>query len=143
MLCRRKPYQFAVRQLDRSMRGRRDPDQCLQQGRLAGAIAPQKRDDLVFMQAEADIVENVALAVERIDSGCRQQRVDAGGGFARTRGNLGGTGSDIDFLHFGAGARILDRAVEQHPAFVHDGDLIGELKYPVDVVFDQQHRQIR
>ena len=49
--------------------GRRDPDQRLQQRRLAGAVAAEQRDDLVVMQREVDIVENMALAVERIDIG--------------------------------------------------------------------------
>ena len=72
-----------------------------------------------------------------------KQRRRLGGGFARLGGDRGGAGADIDFLHLGAGARILDRAVDQHPAFVHDRDMVRELKHPVDVVLDQQHRQIR
>ena len=73
----------------------------------------------------------------------RQQRIDAGGGLARPRGDFGGAGTDIDFLHLRTGARVLDRAVKQHPAFIHDRDMIGKLKHPVDVMFDQQHRQVR
>jgi hypothetical protein len=46
---------------------RRDTNQRLQQRRLAGAVAPQQGDDLVLMQREADIVEDVAFAVKRID----------------------------------------------------------------------------
>ena len=59
-----------------------------------------------------------------------------------SRGDVGRAGADIDFLHLRAGAGVLDRAVEQHPAFIHDGDVVGELEHPVDVVLDQQHRQI-
>ena len=92
------------------------------------------------MQREGDVVENVALAVEGIDVACGQQRVDAGGGFARAGGNFGRAGADIDLLHLRTGARVVDGAIEQHPPFVHDSHLIGELKYPVDVMFDQQHR---
>ena len=94
------------------------------------------------MQRETDIVENVALAVKRLDMGRAQQRTDTCGGLARACCNLGRTGTDIDLLHFGAGTRLLDRSIEQHPAFIHDGDLIGQLKDPVDIVFDQQHWQI-
>ena len=92
------------------------------------------------MQREIDIVEDVALAVERIDFGGRQQRIGPGGGFARSGGDGAGAGPDIDFLHLGAGAGILDRAVEQHTALVHDGDVVGELEDAVDVVLDEQNR---
>ena len=123
--------------------GRRDADQRLQQRRLAGAVAAEQRDDLVLVQREADIVEDVALAVEGVDVVERQQRVDAR---RRSRAACAATarraGADIDLLHLGAGARVLDRAVEQHPAFVHDRDVVGELEHPVDVVLDQQHRQV-
>ena len=95
------------------------------------------------MQREIDIVENVALAVEGVDIVDRQQRVDTGGGFSRARGNLGGAGTDIDFLHPCTGSSFVDGAVEQDPAFVHDRDMIRQLKHPVDVVLDQQHWQIR
>jgi hypothetical protein len=92
------------------------------------------------MQGKIHIVENVALAVKRVDMRCGQQRVDAGGGLARARGDFGRAGADIDRLHLRARAGVLDRAVEQYPAFIHDRDLIGELEHPVDVVLDQQHR---
>ena len=97
------PISSLSAELDRSVRGRRDADQRLEQRRLAGAVAAQQRDDLVLVQREVDVVEDVALAVERIDIVDRQQRVDAGGGLARACGDCGGAGTDIDFLHLRAG----------------------------------------
>ena len=50
--------------------------QCLQQRGLAGAVAPQQRDDLAFAHVERRVVENMALAVERIDA-LRRRRICA------------------------------------------------------------------
>ena len=119
--------QFSFGEPDRSVRGRRDADQGLEQRRLPGAVAAEQCDDFIVVQREIDIVEDVALAIERINFGGRQQRVGPGGGFARFGGDGGGTGADIDCLHLGAGAGILDRAVEQHTALIHNGDVVGEL----------------
>src|SRR5205085_5842439 len=94
------------------------------------------------MQGEIYIVEDVALAVKRIDVFDRKQRVDLGRGLARPRGNGGGAGADIDLLDLRAGASVLDGAVEQHTALVHDRDVVGELEYAVDVVLNQQHRHV-
>ena len=66
-LADERPISSLGRERDRSARGRRDTDHRLQQRRLAGAVAAEQRDDLVLVQREGDVVEDVALAVERID----------------------------------------------------------------------------
>src|SRR4029079_18802718 len=91
---------------------------------------------------ETNPVQDVTLAVERIDIVDIKQRFGAGGGLARSRGNRAGPGTDVDFLDLLAGARIVDRAVEQHTSLVHDSDVVGVLENPVDVVSDEQNRKI-
>ena len=39
-------------------------------------------------------------------------------------------------------ARVLDGAVDQHAALVHHRDAVGELEHAVDVVLDEQHRDL-
>ena len=128
-------------ELDRAGGGRGDADQRFEQRRLAGAVAAEQRDDLVRFQVEGDIVEDVALAVEGVDVVDLKQHVAAGRGFARLRGDMRRAGADIDVLHFLRGARILDRAVDQHLAVIHHRDMVGQAEHAVDVVLDQQHRQ--
>ena len=56
-------------------RRRRDADDRLQQRRLAGAVAPEQRDDLVLVHVERHVAQDVALAVERVDAGEAEQDV--------------------------------------------------------------------
>ena len=51
-------------------------------------------------------------------------------------------GADIDLAHLGVAARLLDRAVDQHLALVHHGDVVGDLEHAIDVVLDEQHRNL-
>jgi len=44
--------------------------------------------------------------------------------------------------HLGVAARLLDRAIDQHLAFVHDRDMVGDLEHQIDVVLDEQHRDL-
>ena len=63
-----------------------------------------------------------------------------GGG---SRDDMRGAGADVDLAHLRVVARIVDAAVHQHAAFVHHGDDVGDLEHAVDVVLDQQHRDLR
>ena len=119
-----------------------DADDGLEKCRLARAVAPEQRDDLVVAQLEADIAQDVALAVEGVHAFDPEQ-----GGVARCARSLDGrqrmrARTDVDRLHLRRVARIVDAAVNQHLTVVHHRDTVGQRKHPVDVVFDQQHRQV-
>ena len=62
---------------------------------------------------------------------------------ARARRERGRAGADVDFLHRAAAARVVGGAVDQHPALVHHRHAIGEREHAIDVVLDQQHRNVR
>src|ERR1700760_3880883 len=67
VLRRGSSDQFGSSKRNRTAGRRRNSDQRLEQRRLAGAVTPEQRDDLVVVQGEADVVEDVALAVEGVD----------------------------------------------------------------------------
>ena len=125
------------------MRGRRHTDQRLQQCRFACPVPAEQRDDFVVMQCEIDAIENMALAVERIDSVHRQKDAGLRQCLARTSSDGRRTRTDVNVLNFFACARIVNSPVQENSAFVHNRDVIGQLKNAVNIVFDQQHRQVR
>src|ERR1700733_10674582 len=106
MLCRGLSNHLGSRKPDRSARRWRDPDQRLEQRRLAGAVAPKQCYDLVFMESEADVIEDVALAIKSIDPIDRKEGRGAACGLARPGGYLSCARPDIDFLHLAALAGI-------------------------------------
>ena len=65
---RRHAGDVAALVLDRAGRRRHQPGQRLQQRGLAGAVAAEQRHDLAFAHVERRVVEDVALAVERVDA---------------------------------------------------------------------------
>ena len=56
--------------------------------------------------------------------------------------DLGNAGAGIDLLHPAVGAHGIGRAGHQHFALVHHGDGVREAEHAVDVVLDDQHRNI-
>ena len=96
------------------------------------------------MHGEACRFDDVALAVERVDPRELEQerRALAGGTPSRSCGKRGRAGADIDLAHSGALAGFPNGAVDQHAAFVHHRDPVGKREHPVDIVLDQQHRQL-
>ena len=50
--------------------------------------------------------------------------------------------ADVHALHFRIGADCLGIAFDQHLAFVHHGDLVGDCEDAVDVVLHQQHGHV-
>ena len=87
-------------------------------------------------------MEDMALAVERIDTLERQQRLRLGRGRSRFAGERVGARADVDLLHRRRGAGVLDRAVDKHVAVIHHRDGVGELKHAIDVVLYQQDRHV-
>ena len=128
---------------DRARSGWSDADHRLQQRRLAGAVAAKQCHDFVLAHVERDGVEDVALAIEGVDLIDHQERRRLGRRGARLGGERRGAGADIDLAHLGVVAGILGGAVDQHTPFVHDGDMVGDLEHPVDVVLDEQHGNFR
>src|SRR6185369_2379203 len=99
---------------------RDDPEDGLQQRRLAGAVAPEQRHDLVLVNLEGGSHDDVALAVERADfievedeRAARPLGVTAG-----PRGERRGARPDINLAYRLAFARVCGGAVDQHFAFV-------------------------
>ena len=117
------------------------PIKCLEQGRLAGAVAAEQGDDLVVVQREIDVVEDVALAVEGIDIGDRQHALVP----AAVSPGLAATAMRRSRYRppaLSGSSGIFDGTVNQHATFIHDRDMVGELEHPVDVMLDQQHREV-
>ena len=56
-----RPTGILAQELDRPGLRPRNADQALQQGRLAGAVAPEQRDDLALADVEGHGIEDVAL----------------------------------------------------------------------------------
>ena len=106
--------------------------------RFAGAVAAEQRDDLVLAHVERDRIEDVALAVERIDPSIASSVLGAGRGGARLGGDVRGAGADIDLAHLGVVARVSTVPSTSTRALVHHRDVVGDLEHPVDVVLDQQ-----
>ena len=87
-------------------------------------------------------MENVALAIEGVDA------IEAQHGLARRLGRSArcdrwNARAGIDFLHAAIAPHLAGRARHQHFALVHHGDAVREPKHAVDIVFDDQHRNIR
>jgi hypothetical protein len=89
-------------------------------------------------------VQDVTLAVEGIDAG------EAEDGLAgRALGALDevderlALAAEIDPLHLRMPAHLVGPPVDQHRAFVHHRDPVGEGEHPIDVVLHQQHRHVR
>ena len=95
-----RPRGLLARERDRAGLRRGDPDQRLEQCRLAGAVAAEQCDDLVLVHVERDVVEDVALAVEGVDLVDAEQRRRRRRG-ARLGRQRGGAGADIDLAHLG------------------------------------------
>ena len=88
-------------------------------------------------------MQDMALAVERVDALEAQDRRGAGPGvIAGDMLDLGHAGAGIDLLHPAIGAHGVGRAGHQHFALVHHGDGAGEAEHAVDVVLDDQDRNI-
>src|SRR5262249_33289551 len=118
---------------------RRGADDRLEKRRLARTVAPQEGHDLVGAHIEGDVAKDVALAVEGVYPLQDEQRLWACGRWSSLPRQRMRPRSDIDLLHLGGRARILDGAVDEHQAVVHDRNCIGELKHTVDVVLDEQY----
>ena len=88
-------------------------------------------------------LQDMALAVERVDAIEREQRLGAGRADARLAMPRAPHPSRCKPpARAWRIARVLHRAVQQHLAFVHDRHVVGEAEHAVDVVLDQQHRNV-
>ena len=123
-------------------RGRRhQAGQRLQQRRLAGAVAAEQRDDFALAHVERGIVQDMALAVKRLTpSKCstgsalaiaHRAAADSGGCRCRYRPPAP------------AGRRAPRRACRSSaPRPGSSPSRVGEAEHAVDVVFDDQDRNI-
>src|SRR5271166_261047 len=66
---RRQVRRLAAEYFDRSLARPRQPDQAAQCRALARPVAAEQGDDLALAYLEADIVQDVALAVKRVEVG--------------------------------------------------------------------------
>ena len=139
-----KLVQIVVPERDPAAARAGDPDDRLQQRRLAGAVAAEERDDLPLVRDERGLAQDVALAVVRVHAVERQERGAFVGAIvaAGARREHRRARADVDFLHGAAAARVVGGAVDQHPAFVHHRHAVGEREHAIDVVLDQQHRNL-
>src|SRR3954471_16376219 len=114
-----KPRDFLAGEGDRAGLGRRDADQRLEQRGLAGTVAAEQRDDLILGNVKRDRIDDVALAVKRVDLVDRKQRRGARRGRRRFCGEMRSAGADVDLTDFRVVARVIDAAVNQHGTLVH------------------------
>ena len=88
-------------------------------------------------------MQDVALAVKGVDALEAQDRRGArADAFGAGMLDLGHAGAGIDLLHPAVGAHGLGCAGHQHFALVHHGDGAGEAEHAVDIVLDDQDRNI-
>ena len=88
-------------------------------------------------------MQDVALAVESVDALEAQHRRGVRADIvAAAVLHLGHAGAGIDLLHLAVGAHGLGRAGHQHFALVHHGDGVGKAEHAVDVVLDDQDRNV-
>ena len=90
-----RPRFTVAQELDRPGLRPRNADRALQQGRFAGAVAPEQRD-LVLTDVEGHGIEDVALAIERVDAVDREQLLRARRRGARPGRDGRSAGADID-----------------------------------------------
>ena len=121
--------------------GRHQAGERLQQRRLAGAVAAEQRHDLALAHVERRVVEDVALAVEGVDA-LEAQHLALARRMRAAAGDRRRAGAGIDLLHARVGAHLVGRAGHQHLALVHHGDALREAEHAVDVVLDDQHRDV-
>ena len=96
------------------------------------------------MHGQRCVFHDVALAVERIDAGELEQFRGGGtvGMSARPRRKRCGAGADVNLLHGAALTGVVRRAVHEHDTFIHHGYAIGQREDAIDVVLDQQDRNV-
>ena len=111
--------------LDRALPRRRQADQAAHGRGLAGAVAAEHGDDLAFVHLERDAMQDVALAVERMDV------VGAQDGGHSIDPQIGGA-------HFRIGGDRVRRAFGQHAALVEHGDALRDAEHDIHVVLDEQ-----
>ena len=92
---------LAPGELDAPRGRRQQAGERLEQGRLARAVAPEQRDDLALAHVERGVVQDVALAVERVDA--LEARAAAARARPRRPGRAAGDGrraaAGVDLLH--------------------------------------------
>ena len=112
--------------------------------RLAGAVAAEERHDLVLADAKRDVVQHVALAVERIDRVDLDDRRRVHFRALDPRcGRPDRAVAEIHALQLGVGAHLARSAFGDHASLVHRGDAIGKLEDAIHVVLDEQDRHLR
>src|SRR5262249_23337764 len=93
--------------------GWHEPAQRLEQGRLAGAVTTQERDDLALAHVERRVMENVALAVEGVHLVETQDAFSSASRRA-TPDRQRPAGASVDLLHAALAADLFGRASHQH-----------------------------
>jgi hypothetical protein len=91
---------------------------------------------------ERDVCQDVALAVERVHARGGEEGFRLGRALPWARRDGCGPRPDIDLLHLRAGAGVLDGAVDEDATLVHDGHGVRDLEDAIDVVLDEEHRQV-
>jgi len=110
---------------------------------LPGAVAAEQGDDFALAHVERGVVQDMALAVKCVDAlEAQDRRGTRLRIIAAEMLDLGPRQSRINLLHPAVGAHRVGRAGHQHLALVHHGDGAREAKHAVDVVLDDQDRNM-
>ena len=97
----------------------------------------------MLAHVERDVVEDVAFAVIRVDPIDTEKSIGSRELGTRLHGDCSSAGADIDRAHCVVIARIVDAAVDENGAVIHDSDVIGNPEHTVDIVLDKQNRDFR
>src|SRR5690606_18102845 len=109
-----------------------DASDRLEKRRLARTVAPEQRDDFPLASVQGGAIEDVALAIERMQPLCLQNQFARAGCDFTSADNGRGPGPGIDLLNLAICPHDLWRTIDQDFAFIHHRDLLAEGKDAVD-----------
>ena len=111
------------------------------QGRLAGAVRPDQRDDLAFVDLHVDAAQRDDVAVVGLDPGDREEGAHATTSCSDAF-DLLVLDAEIGGDHLGVVADEFGRTVGDLLAVVEDDDVVGYLHDDAHVVLDQKNRDV-
>ena len=138
----RQTGDVAPGKFDLARRGLEQTGQRLQQRGLAGAVATQQRHDLAFAHVKRRIVQDVAFAIKRIDALKAQQLRALAGRTRHAAGDGRRSRAGVHLLYALISTRLFWRTRHQHAALVHYRHALRKPEHTVNVVLDDQHRNI-
>jgi hypothetical protein len=139
---RRQPGNAATGELDRAGARFQQSRNGLEQRRFARAIAPEQRNDFALPHFEACVMQDVALAVESVHLFKAQQLRPFASSARHASRDWRRALAGVHLLNALVGAGLGRGAIHQDAALIHHCHLMGKAEYAVDVMLDDQHRDV-